>query len=115
MMLREWAVIALVLGFLVSIVVIAKFSEVKDRDLIIAENGSKSPMHQMTLQVTLSGAVRKPGVYFCKPGSPLKELLKQAGLTPQAQKKKIDFKRIIYSSQSIEIPQKPGAEASPEM
>jgi len=100
---REWAVIALVVGFLISIVMVATLSEIREKkDIYIT--AEKNDL----LQVTLSGAVKKPGTYFCKAGTTLKEVLSRAELTSFAHRELIQFKKVIYTSQNFEIPRKTG-------
>jgi len=100
MLLREWIVTAFVVGFLLSITIIAKLSE----EASIAAIQSESKRARVV--VTLKGAVKKPGDYSCEPGTPLKELLKRAGISPAADRKKVALKKVIYTSQTIEIPEK---------
>lgn len=100
MLLREWICIALVLGFLAAVGVIAKFSEVRSRSLIVKEEAT--PL----IKITLSGAVERPGVYQCRPGTPLTKLLDQAGISKLADRGKTPFKKILLVSQSVEIPGK---------
>lgn len=102
MKLREWVVISVVMGFMLCAALVAEFSEVGAKTSLIREKREEKTV----LTVTLSGAVEKPGNYECRPGSTLKQLLAKSGLTKQADRKKIPFKRVIYSSQTIEIPQK---------
>ncbi len=100
MLLREWVAIALVFGFLGAICVITKFSEVTSRTVIAREE--EIPL----ISITLSGAVKAPGVYWCRPGTCLKKLLNEAGVSEVANRAKTPFKKILLVSQSIEIPAK---------
>lgn len=100
MLLREWIVIGLVIGFLLSISIIAKLSETGSIACIQSESKREK------ILVVLKGAVKKPGDYSCEPGTPLKELLKRAEISPAADRKKVGFKKVIYTSQTIEIPEK---------
>lgn len=61
---------------------------------------------EKTVTINLFGAVAQPGAYDVKPGSTLRELLKKAALTEDADKKKIPFKKVFYTSETVEIPKK---------
>ncbi len=58
------------------------------------------------IEVEIAGAVISPGKYQFSPGITLKEVLGVVGLSKQADRKKINFKKIIYIPERIEIPEK---------
>lgn len=68
----------------------------------------QSEKHQKTaetyLAIELTGAVKKPGIYYILPGTSLKQLLKQAGVRKDADRPKIPYKKILYSQESITVP-----------
>lgn len=59
-----------------------------------------------TVQVTIGGAVERPGIYEVKPGSTLASICKRAGLKKTADRKKLYLKKTILSSVAIEVPEK---------
>lgn len=103
MKLSEWVTIVLVIGFIASISLIAHYSE---KGSATAINTTNRALETQMVMVSLSGAVKKPGTYPCRPGTSLNELLKKAEIAPAANRKMIPLKKVIYSSQSIEIPRK---------
>lgn len=99
---REWILIALVLGFFCFVVALSERTGIKvdtSKDMKIARS-------QQEIQITLEGAVQAPGVHSCTPGISLRALLSQVDLSKNADRKKIPYKKILYSSQRIEIPRK---------
>ncbi len=102
MFLREWVAIFVVLGFLGSLTLIEKYSRVSSRKIVAREHEAATRL----LTIHLTGAVKKPGIYKCEPGSSLKNLLDSVGLIASANRKKISFKKILFTSQKIEIPEK---------
>lgn len=102
MKIREWVVISLILGFLLSMGVITKFSNLDAKNFIL---GNPLPK---TITITLEGAVSKPGKYQCQPGTQVKDLLKNVGLKPAANRKRIPLKKILLADQTIEILEKKG-------
>jgi len=86
------------MGFFGSICVIAKFSHVPS---LRRENLTELSKEKITIH--LRGAVKHPGIYTCDRGSCLNQLLRQVGLTKEADRKKIPFKKILFSPQTIYI------------
>lgn len=101
---REWIAIVTLLGFLVAGSIIEKNSRVKGRKIL----ASQEKIEPKTITVLLKGGVTHPGPYICKAGTSLKSLLSEAGLKKTALRRKIPFKKIIFTSQEIEIPEKRG-------
>lgn len=62
--------------------------------------------NQKVVQIHLTGAVESPGVYCCAPGTTLGKLLKGVKLLKNADRKRIEFKKILLSDQEIEVPSK---------
>ena len=104
LLVKEWGVISLFLGFLLFISVHAKFSQVADSELV----KTYVPHMQRMLEIEITGSVEKPGIYSCLPGTTLKDVLEQAHVTEQANRRKIPSKKVLFSSQTIEIPEKKG-------
>ena len=98
--LREWAAIGAVFGFLIAITLISTCSQVHSKKDLAANAPPSS------IIITLLGAVDAPGEYECRPGISVKELLKQTHLKSAADRKKIPFKRILFHTQVLEIPEK---------
>lgn len=98
---REWATILLVIGFFLSINLIAKASSTNFSTISMNQNSSKK-----MITVSLNGAIQNPGDYQCEPGCSLRELLTKAKMLKDTDRKKIPFKKILFTSQAIEIPQK---------
>lgn len=80
--------------------IVAKTSESRAKATLI-----KNPVPKQ-LEIQILGAVESPGIYTCAPGTSLKELLLTAKVKPAANKRKIGYKKILLSSQTIEIPEK---------
>lgn len=99
--LREWLVIALAIGFFVSIGLIAKLSTVSASSYLSRESSSKK-----MITITLKGAVVGEREYTCLPGTTLKELLKRVKLRKNADRKTLPLKKVLFTSQTIEIPAK---------
>jgi len=99
---REWVMISLILGFLMTLIILTIFSQIPEKSVF----ANKKDHSLATIQVSLRGAVKSPGKYSCMPGISLKALLKEVELTKDVDRKKIPLKKILYSSQSIEIPRK---------
>lgn len=101
LLLREWAIISLFLGFLASLSLIHYGSSIHSKKLLILDHAIP---HQIA--ISLKGAVKKEGIYYCRPGTSLKELLKEAGLANEASRGAIPFKKLLLNSCEIEIPSK---------
>lgn len=99
---REWVAIASVLGFFGVIILVGKAGEIRSKRIV---RNQTSPL-EMMIEVELLGAVKNPGTYTCKAGILLGELLKEVGIQEDANKKKIAFKKVLFSSQTIEISSK---------
>jgi len=108
--LREWVAIALVLGFFASVSLIAHFTQIRGDHLIEAY----LPLEKREIEIVIKGAVKKPGIYSCRPGTSLKKLLDQAGISDEANRRKVPFKKILFSSQTIEVLPKKSASRESE-
>ncbi len=103
MTIREWVATSLVLGFLAFAAVTANFSLTRAKNILY-----KTPPPKK-LTIFLTGAVQNPGEYECTPGISVKELLKKTDLKSSANRRKIPFKKILLSDQTIQIPEKTNA------
>ena len=101
LLIREWLAVALILGLLGSFIVIAHLSQVEVKKELI--NSKIQAANEVKLQIELSGEVERPGIYYVSPGTSLKSILKEAGLTKKADRKQINLKKIFYSSEKIEL------------
>ena len=59
-----------------------------------------------TIEITIEGAVESPGVYQFKPGISLREVVEVARLCKNADKRKLKWNKIYFSSERVEIPKK---------
>jgi len=102
---REWVAVFLIGGLIAAIIASSLIKEIK-----IKKNFHRTNFYQQHTQdeskiyLTLLGAVENPGTYAFTPGLSLREILKEVSLSKQADRKKIDLKKIIYHSETIEIP-----------
>ena len=100
---REWLALSLILGLIGSLITISTFSKIS----ISKRMGSEFYLiKEQKIEILFTGAVKKPGVYYFPPGYPLKVALKEVGLLKEADRKLIDFKKVLYSSEAIEIPRR---------
>lgn len=99
MLLREWGAISLFLGLISTIFFVASFSD-QNRVKILPTQA------RALIEIKLTGAVKKPGIYHCEPGVTLKKLLGEVSLSKKADRKRIPFKKVLFSAQSIDIPEK---------
>ena len=102
MIVKEWIVIGGVLGFMLTLMLFAKLSEETAKKIL---NNCEEKIEK-ELTITVFGEVVAPGSYRCRPGLSLKEFLSNIELTPNADRKKITRKKILFSSQEIKIPAK---------
>lgn len=102
--LREWITIASLFGLIatLSAISLSHSGEVK-KVLKVAVLEKRA---QVDIEIEIEGAVKKPGVYKCTPGSTIAQILKEAGLDKTADRSAIDKKRILYSSQKVVIPKR---------
>lgn len=103
LMLREWGVLALLSGLMFSFFLTSLLS--RERSGRIYE-GKKHQYDQALIEINVTGAVISPGVYKFPPGMSVKDILGQARLTSRADKKKINFRRKIFTSEQIDVPEK---------
>ena len=105
LLIREWVLILGICGLLASTVAVSQLSKVRsDEALQSCISRADQP-----LSITLTGAIERPGTYQVKPGTTLKDLLKEIPLADDAQRKKVPFKKVFYASQTVHIPKKRGA------
>lgn len=97
---REWALLSLILGFFLAICLVAYRSYVPP----VSDLEPIAPA--ASLQIVVTGAVAEPGVYTCRPGCNVKTLLAPLSLLPTAHRKQIPYKKVLYHSQAIDIPEK---------
>ncbi len=100
--LTEWASVLLIFGAMATLCGIGWYQGHQGNRCIQSEKGQKTAESHLAIELT--GAVKKPGIYYVVPGTSLKQLLKQAGLRKEADRKKIHYKKILYSEETLRIP-----------
>jgi len=100
---REWLFLAILSGLIGCIVMT---SQLRSSSTRVIWNQQKLNYTQALIEINVTGAVISPGVYKFPPGISIKEILGRVGLTEQADKKKINFKRKVFSSTELEVPGK---------
>jgi len=103
LMTREWLLLAVLLGLLTCFSLSSVLSRPLAKSSLLKE---KEEYTQALIDINVSGAVISPGVYKFPPGISIKEILGQVGLTAKADRKKINFKRKVFASVSLEVPEK---------
>lgn len=98
---REWVVIASLLSLIATLSVIS-LSSIRAKETVLTA-AIEEKRAQPFIEIEVVGAVKNPGVYRCVPGSTIEEILKLAGLEKTADRKSIDKKRVMYSSQKVVI------------
>jgi len=108
LLIREWILIFGILGLVAALLVISQLSKVRHDQMLqtCIEQADRA------IAITLTGAIQRPGTYEVKPGTTLKDLLKNVPLAENAERKKVPLKKVFYSTQDIHIPHK--KEAIPE-
>ena len=90
-------------GFLACFALSSALSRVRAKSSFLQQ---KQQYTQALIDINVTGAVISPGVYKFPPGISIKEILGQAGLTAKADRKKINFKRKVFASVSLVVPEK---------
>ncbi|NGX39638.1 MAG: hypothetical protein KR126chlam1_00971 [Chlamydiae bacterium] len=98
MHIREWASLFLCLGFFGAMILIAKGAQVRDVGLIDAP--------QEIITITLTEDTELLGTFECYPGISLRTLLKNIPIEGNVKKRGRYSKKILYTSQTIEISEK---------
>ena len=102
LLMREWALILGIFGILISSIVVSQLSKVHHAEVL----QTCIIKADRPIAITLTGAIKRPGTYQVKPGTTLKDLLKEIPLADDATRKKVQFKKVFYASQSVHIPKK---------
>jgi hypothetical protein len=102
--IREWVIVVFVAGLILACSSLSWLTRHKTRAdtsgwISVSESRKE-------IEIEVVGAVTLPGKYRFFPGVTLKEVLKVAGISRQADRKKINFKKIIYVFERVEIPSK---------
>jgi hypothetical protein len=103
-LVREWIVIAFVGGAILTLGAVSHFSKIQISHSFAAEK--ERFLKEAYLKVVVSGAVENPGEYTVPRGSTLKDLLKLAKLTKQADRRKIVMKKVMEEGDQIDVPAK---------
>jgi hypothetical protein len=103
---REWTAVSLIGGLILAIVATNFIGEMRVKKVFKQTNAQMQNSQKMKIDITLIGALESPGTYAFFPGISLREVFKEVSLAKNADRKKIDFRRIIYHSETIEIPYK---------
>ncbi len=85
----QWLLVGSLLGFMASLLLIAKVHSYRAESLLFAVTPSEP------LIVTIEGCVAKPGPYFVPSGTPLSEPLRRAKPKPWANLQKIPTTQIV--------------------
>ncbi len=100
----EWIIVVLVAGLIGSL---GTASYLNSNTLRIKYRmASLVALQDQKIEISVEGAVENPGLIVLKPGCTLKEVLKISRLSRSADRKKVDFEKIIYKSSRIIIPHK---------
>lgn len=100
---REWITVSIVLGLMGSVTL---FSWGAPHHHKASQQLKRAAILPAKISLTVEGAVKNPGTYFFTPGITLKEVVREVGLTKNADRKNIEFKKVFYESQEVAIPQK---------
>ncbi|HSX12263.1 MAG TPA: hypothetical protein VLF61_02105 [Rhabdochlamydiaceae bacterium] len=104
LLLPEWATVGIVVCLILVCCCVSWIVRLRAKaDITGWDRVSETPK---MVEIDLQGAVSCPGKYQFHPGVTLKEALQTAGIGKQADRKKINFKKVIYVSGTIEIPAK---------
>ena len=96
----EWLAVAIFMGFILMLTVISR--PIPDSSLQAAH-----ALHGFTsseIEISIDGAVEKPGKYSVKKGATLQEVLGKATPLPSANLKHLNLKRKLRIGQNIHIP-----------
>ncbi|HSX03120.1 MAG TPA: hypothetical protein VLG76_00135 [Rhabdochlamydiaceae bacterium] len=105
LLFREWAIVGLISGLIIACCSLSWLTRMRAKADIAGWNEVGACKREIEIEV--SGAVLSPGKYPFSPGVTLKEVLQTTGISKQADRKKINFKKVVYNSEKIEIPAKP--------
>lgn len=100
----EWMIVALVAGLIGALGTASYLNSniLRTKHRI----ASSVALQDQKIEISVEGAVENPGLFFLKPGCTLKEVLKRSRLSRNADRKKLDFEKIIYKPSRIIIPHK---------
>jgi hypothetical protein len=103
LLLREWATIALVIGLILACGATSwalrrgAKAHLDGWDQLMAEAPRK-------IEIAISGAVLRPGTYLFSPGVTVRQIFQEVALDKKADRKKLNFKKVIYTSEAIDVP-----------
>lgn len=97
---HEWAAIFTIIGFVLLVAIVCWINNADDEQ----NSASPGPHH---IEVSISGAVKRPGIYQLAAGAHLAELLALAEVDEQADMRRFSAKRVLRHNQSIHIRTKP--------
>jgi DNA uptake protein ComE-like DNA-binding protein len=101
--IREWFFLSFFTGILLCIFLTSQLSKGGAKQIYEQQ---KQQYIQALIEINVTGAVISPGVYKFPPGTSVKDILGQAGLSSKADKKKINFRRKVLVSELIDVPEK---------
>jgi hypothetical protein len=102
----EWIIIVIVLGLIALLGAISYSGSTLVKSRRQAQT-SAGPRQKQVIEISIEGAVENPGTFYLQPGCSLKDVLKIACLSKGADRKNLNFEKIIYKSVKITIPSKP--------
>ncbi len=94
----EWALVASLLVFLSSLVLVAKINSSRAAAAIDAVEFA-----QEEILITIDGAVKKPGKYTVRSGATLEQVLRRAKPTAEADLRMLPLKEILDSPKHITV------------
>ena len=105
LLVREWIVIFVLTGLILSLILIARFSRIEeDKEFQLAKGIVFNPPAQ--IEIMVEGAVEKPGVYQFLPGVSYQDILNEAKPAQNADRRRLKKKKLFYESQTIVVPAK---------
>lgn len=96
---REWFILVSVLSFVTALFFMKTFPSNPSFEL-------EGEVSERKIQVVVSGAVEKPGLYEVSIGVSVKEIIEKAGLRKTANRKALYLKKRILNSCSLFVPEK---------
>jgi len=93
---HEWILVTFLSLFIVLIVSISFYHSYQY---------PKKYLKSSPILITVTGAVKSPGIYQVYPGVTCKEVLKKAGLLDKTDQKQLDLEKQLYFAQEFAVPE----------
>lgn len=101
---REWIAIALIGGAIVTLGLVAHLSKIQISHTFAQEREEFAK--EAYLRVVVRGAVERPGEYSLPRGATVKDLLKQAQVKKEGDRRSVEMKRVLEEGDQIEVLEK---------